>query len=123
MKIIGLTGGSGSTTGAEAIVSIDNPDSGIVIGFDADVTIETGTADNVITVPVECLRASNNERYVYVYNPETRRVEYRVVTIGLSGDDSYQITSGLTQGEQVVKVIKGTGVSLEDDMRVKVVDK
>ena len=118
-----LTGGSGSTTGAEAIVSIDNPDSGIVIGFDADVTIETGTADNVITVPVECLRASNNERYVYVYNPETRRVEYRVVTIGLSGDDTYQITSGLTQGEQVVKVIKGTGVSLEDDMRVKVVDK
>ena len=118
-----LTGGSGSTTGAEAIVSIDNPDSSIVIGFDADVIIETGTADNVITVPVECLRASNNERYVYVYNPETRRVEYRVVTIGLSGDDSYQITSGLTQGEQVVKVIKGTGVSLEDDMRVKVVDK
>ncbi len=118
-----LTGGGGSSTGAEAIVTIDNPDDGIVIGFDADVTIETGKADNVVTVPVEALRASNNQRFVYVYDPETKHVFTREVTIGLAGDDIYQITSGLSEGEQVVKVIKGTGVTLEDDMRVRVVEK
>lgn len=118
-----LTGGGGSSTAAEAIVTIDNPDDGIVIGFDADVTIETGKADNVVTVPVEALRASNNKRFVYVFDPETKHVYTRDVTVGLAGDDIYQITSGLSEGEQVVKVIKGTGVTLEDDMRVRVVDK
>lgn len=118
-----LTGGGGSSTGAQTTVSIDNPDDGIVIGFDADVTIETGVSENVLTVPVECIRVSGGEKFVYVYDKKTRKVEYRAVTVGLAGDDNYEITSGLEEGDKVVKVIKGTGVSLEDGTKVRSVAK
>lgn len=118
-----LTGGGGSTTGADATVTIDNPDNGLVIGFDADISIETGKATDVLTIPVEALRVSGNERYVFVYNPENKEVEKRVVTVGLSGEDNYEIKDGLAEGEKVVKIIKGTGVTLEDGVKVKTVEK
>lgn len=118
-----LTGAGGSSTGAEATVSIDNPDDGLVIGFDADISIETGTATDVIVIPVEALHVSGNDRYVFVYDPSSKKVEQRVVSIGLSGDDYYEVTEGLEVGEQVVRVIKGTGVTLESEMKVKPVEK
>lgn len=118
-----LTGGGGSSTGADTTVTIDNPDSGIVIGFDADVTIETGRAENVLTIPVECLKVLNGERFVYVYDSKTKQIESRSVTVGLAGDDTYEIKEGLQEGDKIVKVFKGTGITVEDGMRVRSVAK
>lgn len=114
-----LTGGGGSSSAASAEISIDNPDENIVIGFDIDVAIETKRAENVKTVPVEAVRVVNNEKCVYVYNPNTKRLELRPVEIGLSEDSVYEIISGVEQGELVVRTITGSATAIVDGARVK----
>ena len=98
-----LTGGTNSSSSALAKVKILNPDEKIIIGFDVDISVNTGEVENAIELPVESLRFDNGEKYVFVYNEETKTVEKRNVELGVSEETKYQILSGLKEGEKVVK--------------------
>ena len=69
-----------------------------LIGEDAD----------QIVLPVEAVFAAedqpvtNEERYVWKYNPETQQVTLTAVTVAQLTTDGILVTSGLSQGEQIV---------------------
>ena len=57
-SIAGISGLSSLTStgaGVEVQVSVDNADENIIAGFDADVEIQVGDYQNIITVPIESI--------------------------------------------------------------------
>ncbi len=99
-SLIGTTGGA---AGAEVRVKIKNPDEKVVIGFDVDIKIQLSTTDDVLKIPVECVMYNDGVYTVFVYDSAEGTVAKRVVEKGTLDDTSYEIVSGLKEGEQVVK--------------------
>ena len=75
---------------------------GLLSGMFADVTFHTDVAEQTIVVPTEAIRTSNGVQYVYVVEEDTAR--YIEVTTGLVGSGVTEVTSGLTEGQQLVTV-------------------
>lgn len=113
-----LTGGTNSSNTALAKVKILKPDEKVIIGFDVDISVILGEIDDVIILPVEALRFENGEKYVFVYNEETKTVEKRTVQLGSSEDTKYEIASGIKEGE---KIIKNPLSALKDGDKIAVV--
>lgn len=81
-------------------IEMDVSDSIPTIGLEAQVTIHTGEAIDVLSVPFESVYSDDEGDYVYVLNgtnPEKRYVE-----IGIKGNDNYSITDGLKEDETVI---------------------
>ena len=75
---------------------------GLMNGMFADVTFHTDAAEDTIVVPTEAILTSNGAQYVYVVEDNTAK--YVPVTTGLTGSGVTEVTSGLTEGEQLVTV-------------------
>ena len=75
---------------------------GLMSGMFADLTFRTDTAENTIVVPTEAILTSNHVQYVFVV--EDGAAKYVEVTTGLTGSGVMEVTSGLTEGEQLVTV-------------------
>ena len=75
---------------------------GLLNGMFADVTFHTDVSENTIVVPTEAILTSNGVQYVYVVEENTAK--YVAVTTGLAGSGVTEVTSGLTEGAQLVVV-------------------
>ncbi len=90
-------------------VTIDKADSAVRPGMSAATQIVTQRRDNVVLVPRRAVQSENGQSFVLIPvdgkpDPKTQTPasERRVVTIGLSNNDSVEITSGLKPGEKVL---------------------
>jgi len=100
--LLNTSGTSGSTTTYPVTIVLNSlkPEQQLFDGAGASVSIAVGSASNVLTVPTSALHGSGVATTVQLYRngkPQTQRV-----TVGTRGLDSVAITSGLTEGEQVV---------------------
>ena len=59
-------------------------------------------AENVMTVPVDCVNYANGEAFVYTYDAETRTAKKVMVEDGLIDSEKTEIESGLTYDDQVI---------------------
>lgn len=119
--ISGLSSLTSQGAGVECKVVVDQPDENIIIGFNADVEIVTGTYDNVPCVPIESIVLEKEGTYVYLYDEDTQTVTKTAIKTGATSDTSYEITSGLSQGQKIVATPQSDYE--EDTFKVKVVDK
>ena len=87
-------------------VHINNPDSGIYLGVEAQVVIHTNSAQNVITLPVEIVNTDRNGDFCYVV--ENGVVTMRRITTGISSDTDVEVTDGLKEGDLVVYDMTGS---------------
>lgn len=76
--------------------------SGLLSGMFADVTFHTDVSENAVVVPTEAILTSGETQYVYVVEGDLAK--YVEVTTGLTGHGVTEITSGLSEGEQLVVV-------------------
>ena len=111
-----LMGGTGGANGALVKIKIHNPDEKIVIGFDVDIKIKLNTVDNVLKVPVESVIYNNGNYFVFVFDEKEGTVTKREIVKGTLDDTSYEIVSGLVEGEKVIKspdpnTVDGTSVA------------
>lgn len=111
-----LLGGSGSSGGALVEVKIKNPDKNVVIGFDADVKIALDVVEDVLKIPVESVLYDSGTYYVYIYDSKNGVVKKQTVTHGILDDTHYQITSGISEGDTVVK---SPDPAMEDGAKVQ----
>lgn len=119
--ISGLSSLTESGAGVECTVEVKKPDENIVIGFDADVEIDTGEYLGVTVVPIESIVLEKTGTYVYLYNEEDNTVTKTLITTGAVSDSSYEVTNGLKPGDKIVSAPASTYE--EDSFKVKVVDK
>lgn len=117
--ISGLSSLTASGAGVECTITINNPDENIIIGFDADVTIQTGDYSGVATVPSESMVFEKEGKFVYKYNEEEGTVTKTQIETGATSNTSYEIKGGLKVGD---KIVKAPAADYEEDtfkVRVK----
>lgn len=103
-----------------AVILPDDP-AAVEGGDVVSAQIVTETSRQVLTVPRGALRADGSEVIVWVYNTKgmTKKLERRVVTVGLLSDTNAEIASGLETGEAVVIGSTLGPESLKNGMKVK----
>lgn len=103
-RIDGMATQTASTNGTAAYVhaqiKLDQPDEKLVLGIEASVTIDTGRAEDVLIVPLSAVNTDVNGQFCYVI--ENGAAVRRTVTLGLSGDTSAEVVSGLSAGDMVI---------------------
>ncbi len=86
-----------------ALLDVPNPDGLLRIGMSAEVTIELDRAEQALIVPLNAVRRAGGTRArVQVWDPATASRSEREVVTGIANTDSITITSGLSEGEQVI---------------------
>lgn len=110
-------------TVSQGVVSYDvkidfsSQDERVKPGMTVNAEIQTGVAQNVLTVPTSAVKTVNGQSIVQVFTPalsvpagasalqgvtSATPPQAVPVTTGLSDDTNIEITSGLTEGEQIV---------------------
>lgn len=79
----------------------------LLVGYSADVEIIVARRENVVRIGSEAL---HRDGFVYVVDPNTRRLVRRPVITGLGNWQHTEIREGLTSGEKVVTTIDRQGV-------------
>ncbi len=105
----GGSGNSGSAVQYAATLNITSPITNLMIGLSASIQVVTGEASSALYVPTAAVSGTGTNRTVTVVKADgtTQRTS---VTVGVEGDTYDQITSGLTQGEQVqIATVSSTG--------------
>ena len=83
-------------------IDVPNPKYELVPGMYATAVIPLRTAQNVLTVPIEAVQASGEDRgSVLVVNAQ-KKIEKKDVTIGLQSPNAIEVVSGLRENELVV---------------------
>lgn len=112
---------SSSTVAKYAVNMTINEPTGIKVGMTAEATITTEKKDNILTVPVAAIQKQGDESFVLIPSEENAttaqqgeekaaedgtataiQTEQKTVEIGLQNDTLVEITSGLSEGEEVV---------------------
>ncbi|MDE7411209.1 MAG: efflux RND transporter periplasmic adaptor subunit [Paramuribaculum sp.] len=84
-------------------ITIANADNRIRPGMFARVIINFGVSKHVVVPDRAVVKQSGSgNKYIYVYNPETKTVNYNRVELGQRIDNSYEIIDGVTNGNDVV---------------------
>lgn len=99
--------------------TVDNDDELFWPGEFVHVKLQLRTHPTAILVPEESVQIGQDGSYVYVYNSETSRVEYRPVVKGEKIDRLVMIEKGMHAGEKVV--LKGQ-VNLRPGSKVFLVE-
>lgn len=81
-------------------VSVDKVPDGARLGQTIEVKVTVASADNVLRVPLAAVRSAGNRYTVTVTKNGQNTVT--PVEVGVKGDQYYEITSGLSEGDQVV---------------------
>ena len=84
-------------------------------GYSADVEIIIEVKEDVLRIPTQSLLDNSK---VYVFQPQSRTLQEKIVKVGLSNWDNTQIIEGLKEGDSVV--ISTDRPGLEDGVRVKI---
>jgi macrolide-specific efflux system membrane fusion protein len=91
---------SGSVVSYGAQLALTSPPDGLRPGQSASVVITVAEAENALSVPAAAVTTAGNTNIVTVQ--ENGQNVSRQVQVGIRGESTVQITSGLTEGENVV---------------------
>lgn len=114
LNIGSIMGGSTSATNViPAKITVDDASSNLIVGIDVPVSIVTDTVNNAVVVPVEAICIDGEDVFVYVF--EDGKAVKRDVELGISSDTHYQILSGVTVDDVLIKNTLGLedGISVE----------
>jgi RND family efflux transporter MFP subunit len=83
-------------------VSILDADPAIQWGMTANVGLRGAGAASAVLIPLPSLYRKDAEPAVWIYNPQTRQVALRPVTVGQYREDGVVVASGLAGGDWIV---------------------
>ncbi|GAA0663683.1 HlyD family efflux transporter periplasmic adaptor subunit [Kitasatospora atroaurantiaca] len=113
LSVSSLPTSSGGTSGAVqygATLQITGDTGKLRTGLSATISVITGEADNALSVPTAALAGTGSSRTATLVHDDgsTERVS---VTVGVEGDSTVQVVSGLKEGDkvQLTTTTAGTG--------------
>lgn len=108
-----------STRTMHTEVDVENPKRLLVPGSYAEADLTLEQKNGVAAVPVQALNHEGDKTTVYVVDANGK-VEDRPVTLGLQTENSAEVISGLSEGEQVV-VSDRSGLKSGESVRTQLV--
>ncbi len=103
-SITSLLGSASGGSEVEAKAMIEQPDKSVIIGLSVDMSIKLETQKDATLVPVESIQYEDGKSYIYLYDKDSRTVKKTAVTTGLFDGEHYQILSGCSVGDKIVKI-------------------
>ena len=80
---------------------------GLLVGYSADVEIVRDTREQVLRTPTAALQEGSK---VLVYNPDSGKLEARVVKPGVANWEYTEILDGLKAGERIATSLERAGI-------------
>ena len=114
-RIERMTKDSGTGTGIGIEITLDKPDSDIILGLEAKSRIHTSDLTDVTRIPLEALNEDEEGSYVFV--ARDGKAEKEFVECGIRSDDMVEVKSGIDEG---CLVVWKDSVEITDGMGVKV---
>ena len=96
-----MAGGAGSQPTAEVTCTVPSGAT-VFAGMSANLTIDTGTVNGVLVLPVSAVQGSVGTGKVWLPNPNGQPTE-KDVTLGLTDGTMVEVTGGLKEGDQVLE--------------------
>ena len=93
-------GAAGTTSSVTVKVKLKQPGDGLTLGLEADVSILTGSAQNVLLIPGKAVRSDEQGDWCYVVRDG--KVYRTAIETGLDSGDEREVKSGLQDGDIVV---------------------
>lgn len=125
--IPGVGGNMESAVNFEVRIQLKNPPTGIRPGFSCSADILTGTAEQVIAVPIQALvvrdkEGGGEEEGVYALASEGKKktAKFTPVTPGMTGEMDVEITTGLADDAEIITGPFKSLRELKDGDRVRV---
>ena len=87
-------------------VHIDKPDDSLILGLDAEVKIDLGSAVDVLTVPISAVNSDMEGDFIYAVKDGV--VVKKYVTTGLSSKEATEIKTGIEPGEKIITTVDST---------------
>jgi membrane fusion protein, multidrug efflux system len=92
-----------NTTGTSRGKAVfDNKDNTLFPQQFVNIRLKVDTLSQVLVVPGVAIQNGQQGTFVYTVDPASSKVHIKVVKVGTTGQDTSQILSGVTEGEQVV---------------------
>ena len=116
-----LSSGSDAAAGGYTVeISIDDPESKLLIGMSANTKIVLNKVENVLSIPYDAVRGGENEgHFVFVCEPTEQKGMVKVVKkdieIGFEGDFFTEVTKGdLKEGDVVLTEYFSDTMTIEE---------
>lgn len=87
-------------------------------GMGAAVEIQVDRRDSVTAIPLDAVYAAGEQRYTFIY--DRGQIKPQAVTVGLNNDTHVEITDGLAEGQQVIRLQAGQGRELLEKAGIEV---
>jgi len=84
----------------EVTIEFPNQPDGIKSGMTADITIEANKKENVLRVPKNAVVQMDSTETVQVV--KNGKIENATIATGLEGNDYFEVTSGLSEGDEII---------------------
>lgn len=92
---------------------------GVRPGLSATADITVAHRDSCLSIPIAALVERDKKEGVFVVD-DTRRVAFRPVKVGITGEERFEVLSGVKEGEEVVKGPFAALRILKDGQKVQV---
>ncbi len=114
-RIEKMTKDSGTGTGIGIEITLDKPDSDIILGLEAKSLIHTSDLSDVTRIPLEALNEDEEGSYVFV--ARDGKAEKEFIECGVRNDDMVEVRSDLEVGSLVVwkdsaEITDGMGIKV-----------
>ena len=84
----------------DVIVSIDDIDENLILGFSADIDVVISEKFDISTIPISSVKFDNEGTYCYINNNMTAKKVY--IKTGISSESLIEVISGVKLGEEVI---------------------
>ena len=120
--LISVFSGTSYSTAANYTVFIALDESSFIEeNAQVHVTVTTGIAENVLTVPEGALhKDEEGQSYVWLYKSFGKKIKRQDVSVGMETDGKAEIRSGLEADDFVVSGVLGENTDLGNNIKVKV---
>ncbi len=115
-----FSGATYSTAANYAVIISPDDETALEENFPVRVTVTTGVAEDVLTVPSGAVNKDNEQQhYVWVYKSMGKKLKRQDVSVGLSANGVTEIKRGLSEGDFVVSDVLGDNIELYNNVKVK----
>ncbi len=110
----------GTRTVGELLCTLNNDDQRLIPNTDVIVRIQLRTRENVVTAPRGAVVIEGAHRYVFVVEDGSSitRLHKREIKIGIADSTTYEIVSGLNEGDVIALP---SNLALKDGMKVQII--
>ncbi|AKM81312.1 MAG: Efflux transporter, RND family, MFP subunit [Candidatus Pacebacteria bacterium GW2011_GWF2_38_9] len=83
-------------------LTLDESNQQLRPGMTAQVSITTQEKNDILLIPNTAIKPYQGEKAVQIFDEKTQSTVYQPVKIGLSGDVSSEVLSGLSEGQKII---------------------